>query len=147
MKKKRSLTIFFYKEADNLCNGKLELIGVQQGSTSDVKFEYANSLTIMMEGKTETGEKLYTNNPFYFADSVEPDELDEEGFNRRVDIARYFQETIEGKPDLIYLATTVNDLAGVYKWSFDSIPIILNKLEKVLDRYKVAIDSLGGGLF
>lgn len=137
-----------YPTAFNLCPEKIQMVGESIGNNSNIKYQVANKLSLMMQGKRPdtTGPTDTYQNPFYNPNSSNPDELDEEGFNKRVDFDWYFQKICGqgSKPDLIYLTTGPNDLVE-YGWQLGCEVLIAEKLKKVLRRIKASTDRLGGG--
>ncbi|WP_411898571.1 hypothetical protein [Elizabethkingia bruuniana] len=133
----------YYKKTYNLGAGKLQLVGSQ--GNEENKYTIANSLEIIM-----TGTVPYNNgtsgNPFYNPDSTEPNELDADGINKRIDFAWYFQQICgQGKyPKYIYFACGVNDILAL-GWNMDHLPFIQERLRIVLYRMKKACDSIAGG--
>ena len=130
-----------------LCNGKIEFVG-ESGSNINNRYQIANSLNIMMTGNrpNTTSPTNTAQNPFYNPNSNQPNELDADGFNKRVDFKWYFEKIcgIGQYPNLIYLTTGVNDIyyGG---WTFDLIEPTVERLHKVLSRMKAACDEIAGG--
>ena len=92
----------FTRELNSICDGKIRLVGSK--SYRGTQWEYCMYLENVFTGKNDVNNAL--NNPFYNPDSIEPDELGEDGFNKRVDFQWYF-ETICGNgkyPKLFYIS-------------------------------------------
>ncbi|MCL1671694.1 hypothetical protein [Elizabethkingia ursingii] len=132
-----------YKEAFNLGSGRIELVGKQGASTN--MYTIANSLELMMESAVPYNNGT-TGNPFFRPDSGQPNELDDDGFNKQMDIAWFIQSVCgAGKyPKYIYFACGVNDIyfGG---WRKESLPFIKERLKRVLYRIKKACDTIAGG--
>lgn len=132
-----------YKQALNMGKGRVELVGLQGELGS--KYTIGNSLEILME-TTIPYNNGTSGNPFFKPDSGMPNELDDDGFNKQMDIAWFIQSACgTGKyPKYIYLACGVNDIyfGG---WRKDSLPFIKERLKRVLYRIKKACDSIAGG--
>ncbi|MDV3982826.1 hypothetical protein CMT48_17300 [Elizabethkingia anophelis] len=132
-----------YKEAFNLGFGRVELVGMQ-GDASN-KYTIGNGLELLMESTVP-----YNNgtqgNPFFKPSSGQPNELDDDGFNKQMDIAWFIQSVCgAGKyPKYIYFACDVNDIyfGG---WRKESLPFIKERLKRVLYRIKKACDTIAGG--
>lgn len=123
----------FYPTTYNLGNGNIKLVGTK--STEDSKYELGNTL-----------HDLLTYGAFYDASSSEPNELDSDGWNKRVNIPKYLQEICgQGKyPRYIYIACGVNDIVDM-GWDINKLPLIRNKMRTVLGGIKKACDIIAGG--
>lgn len=130
----------------NICRGNIELIG--ENGTSLNKYQYVYHLNMIMNGKRASAEEQASTseNPFYNPNSSEPDELDDEGFNKRVDFKWYFQKTCgQGSfPNLFYLAIGANDIAAIWNWQYEGVEDTAIKLLKVIKRIKKACDEIAG---
>lgn len=132
-----------YKEAYNLGSGRIELVGLQ-GDASN-KYTIGNTLELLMESTVP-----YNNgtqgNPFFKPSSGQPNELDDDGFNKQMDIAWFIQSVCgSGKyPKYIFFGCGVNDIyfGG---WRIESLPFIKDRLKRVLYRIKKACDTIAGG--
>ena len=134
----------------NLCPNKLNLIGEDEYN-SFAPYQYVQRIHQLLVGKRSSdwgGEfDFHTDNPFYNPFSSEPDEIGEDGFNKRVDFAWYFNHAIgEGKyPDLIYLCIGVNDLGMAYNWDFSCVELVVNDVVAFCKKVKSACDAIAGG--
>lgn len=122
-----------YPPTFNLGEGNIQLVGTK--STADRKYEVGNLLSYMM-----------VSEPFYNIASTEPDIIDSDGWNKRVDLVNYFQSVCGvGKyPRYIYLASGVNDIVEL-GWDINSLPLVRNMMKSVLGRMKQACDTIAGG--
>lgn len=87
-----------------------------------------------------------SSNPFYNPSSSQPNELGEDGINKRVDFGWWFDKVI-GKgenPDLIYLATGPNDFV-TYGWSDVGIEPTVKRVVAICKKIKSVCDSRAGG--
>ncbi|MCL1666382.1 hypothetical protein M2T78_19120 [Elizabethkingia ursingii] len=133
----------YYKKTYNLGLGKLQLVGSQGGEEN--KYTIANSLELIMTSTVPYNEGT-SGNPFYNPDSTQPNELDADGINKKIDFAWYFQQICgQGKyPKYIYFACGVNDILTL-GWNIDHLPFIQDRLRIVLYRMKKACDAIAGG--
>ncbi|WP_407475252.1 hypothetical protein [Elizabethkingia anophelis] len=132
-----------YKQGFGLGSGRVELVG-KQGDSAQA-WTVGNSLENLMEGLVPYNNGT-TGNPFFKPDSGQPNELDDDGFNKQMDI-KWFIESVCGVgkyPKYIYFACGVNDIyfGG---WRKDSLPFIKERLKRVLYRIKKACDAIASG--
>ncbi|MCT4263339.1 hypothetical protein HZP32_14575 [Elizabethkingia anophelis] len=132
-----------YKQGFGLGSGRVELVG-KQGDSAQA-WTVGNSLENLMEGLIPYNNGT-TGNPFFKPDSGQPSELDDDGFNKQMDI-KWFIESVCGVgkyPKYIYFACGVNDIyfGG---WRKDSLPFIKERLKRVLYRIKKACDAIASG--
>jgi hypothetical protein len=143
-------------QALNLCAGKIRLVGEQEGVNSNIRYQYTMYLQDVFTGKRDIpygdsrGEGMaywQSHNPYYNPDSVEPDEVGEDGFNKRVDFAWYFQNACgAGKyPKLIYISIGANDYSQSGTWDLNIIPSLTVKHIALYKKIKAACDSIAGG--
>lgn len=134
--------VVVYPPTFNLGKGNIELVG--NLGAANQKYEIGNRLSLLMSGTGAVGDT--SANPFYDASSLKPNAIDKDGWNERVDIAKYFQSICgQGKhPDYIYLACGVNDIVDI-KWDVNALPLVRNRMLKVLGRIKAACDEIAGG--
>lgn len=127
----------------NLGKGNVELVGSLGDSTN--KYTIANKLSIIMTG-TNTNVSSTNGNPFFNSASTQPNELDADGWNKKIDFSWYFQKICgAGKyPKYIYLACGVNDIVD-YKWDNRYLIMVRNRMREVLVKIKKACDSIAGG--
>lgn len=133
----------FTRELNSICGGKIRLVGSQ--SYRGTHWDYCMYLKNVFTGKTD--EKQAANNPFYNPESTEPDELGEDGFNKRVDLRWYF-ETICGKgkyPKLLYISIGANDMGRFDGWTGEIIPDNAKRLLSLCKKIKSACDVIEGG--
>ena len=141
--------------ATNICDSKLRLVGemVQSGTRFQYLFQVASALTLKRDipyGDSAGNDKMYwmSHNPFYNPNSTEPDEIGEDGFNKRVDFQWYFENACgEGEfPGLIYMSIGANDI-GTFDnyWSGESIDVTAERLIAVCKKMKAACDAIAGG--
>ena len=133
----------FIRELNGICEGKIRLVGSQ--SYKGARWDYCMYLKNVFTGKNDV--KQTVNNPFYNPDSTEPDELGEDGFNKRVDF-RWFFETIcgDGKyPKLFYISIGANDMGRSDGWSGEIIPDNAKRLLSLCKKIKSACDEIEGG--
>ena len=141
--------------AINICNSKLRLVGemVHSGTNYQYLFQVASVLTGKRDipyGDSAGNNKTYwvEHNPFYNPDSIEPDEIGADGFNKRVDFQWYFENACGvGKyPELIYMSIGANDI-GTFDgyWSGASIDITAGRVIAVCKKMKSACDTIASG--
>ena len=133
----------FTRELNSICDGKIRLVGSK--SYRGTQWEYCMYLENVFTGKNDVNNAL--NNPFYNPDSIEPDELGEDGFNKRVDFQWYF-ETICGNgkyPKLFYISIGANDMGRSDGWSGEIIPDNAKRLISLCKKIKSACDDIEGG--
>ena len=137
----------------NVCPNKISLVGEINGNGT--KYQYflglktiVNSKRTIQYGDTAGQSPAYwmSNNPFYNPNSLLPDEIDVDGFNKRVDFAWYFENACgAGKyPKLIYLSIGANDIANDM-WSGDNILLTTQRLVNFCKRIKAGADTIAGG--
>lgn len=131
-----------YPATYNFGNGNIELVGRYGGPTN--KYEIGNKLSILMSGISSSLDT--SGNPFFDSSSSNPNELDLDGWNKKVDIAKYFQSVCgTGKhPDYIYMACGVNDIVD-FKWDMKALVAVSSMLSEVLTKIKEACDQISGG--
>lgn len=134
----------------NVCPGKLRLVGEQSW---EARYMYAYRISTLMTGKRSTGynpnrghNTSSTENPWYNPNSSQPDEVGEDGFNKRVDLAWYFDNACgQGKyPKLFYLAIGAND-APKNGWNFDLVEETTNNFVLLCKKIKKECDAIAGG--
>ena len=133
----------FTRELNGICEGKIRLVGSQ--SYKGARWDYCMYLKNVFTGKNDV--KQTVNNPFYNPDSTEPDELGEDGFNKRVDFEWYF-ETICGNgkyPKLFYISIGANDMGRSDGWSGEIIPDNAKRLISLCKKIKSVCDEIEGG--
>lgn len=132
-----------YKQGFGMGAGRVELVGKQ--GLSNFAYTIGNSLEILME-TTVPYNNGTSGNPFFNPASGQPNELDDDGFNKQMDI-KWFIEGVCGigkYPKYIYLACGVNDI-WLGGWRKDSLLFIKERLKRVLYRIKKACDTIAGG--
>lgn len=134
----------------NICPGKINLVGE---NSWEARYMYVYSLKVLMQGKRDIpynpnmGHATSTTmNPWYNPDSTEPDEVGEDGFNKRVDIPWYFTNACgSGRyPKLFYIAIGANDIAS-QGWRFDLVPQVTTNFVKLCKKIKTECDKIEGG--
>ena len=133
-----------YLPSYNISKGNLELVG--QLGRAENKYEIGNKLSTLMEGDFGNGVGYNDHNPFYDVTSAKPNTIGADGWNQRVDIAKYLQSVCgAGKyPDYIYIACGVNDIAEL-GWDIKQLPLVRNRMKAVLSKIKAACDFIAGG--
>ena len=138
----------------NVCPNKLNLVGEQMGTISGARYCYVYKIQQILTGTRNTnynpnrGEQMDGNsNPFYNRNSSNPNTIDEDGFNRRVDFNWYFDNACgAGKyPKLFYIALGANDIYNTWNWSFDGVKPTTELMLKVIKRIKSVCDERAGG--
>lgn len=138
----------------DVCHNKLNLVGEQLGSVSGVRYCYVNRIQQILTGKRSTdynpniGDVKNPNiNPFYNRNSSNPDTVDSEGWNRRVDFGWYFDNAcgVGNYPKLFYVALGANDIYETWNWSFDGVKPTTELLLKVIKKIKSVCDERAGG--
>lgn len=146
----------------NICPNKINLIGESGRNGTRYQFVYRlgdifiNKRDIPYGSEEATGTYWQQNhNPFYNPDSTEPDELDENGMNKRVDFIWYFRNACgEGKyPKLIYIGIGANDSnpsksEGYGNFSEADIPFLKlqgSRIVALCKKIKSACDTIAGG--
>lgn len=130
----------------NICPGKIRLVGEQNW---EARYVYAYTLDVLMTGKRTTAynpnighSTSSTKNPWYNPDSTQPDEIGDDGFNKRVDLPWYFNNACgQGKyPKLFYIAIGINDMADI-----SLTESITEKFVLLCKKIKTECDAIAGG--
>lgn len=141
--------------ATNVCQSKMHLVG--EMNLSNTRFQYLFKAEMAMTGKRDLpyGDAransisyFASHNPFYNPNSSQPDEIGQDGFNKRVDFGWYFQNACgNGKyPDLIYMSIGANDIgtSDTY-WSGNSVSVTVERVVAICKKMKAACDTIAGG--
>lgn len=139
--------------ATNICNGKINLIGEinEDGTHFAYNFQVATVLTgkrdVAFGGVQNWGTYFRDHNPFYNPSSSQPDEVGEDGFNKRVDFEWYFRNACPNGewPGLIYICIGANDIGTPDGWSGNIIPQTVDNVIAVAKKMKSACDAIAGG--
>jgi len=134
----------------NICPGKINMVGENSWNT---RYMYVYSLRVLMRGKRDIpydpniGHVYSTSrNPWYNPNSAEPDEIGEDGFNKRVDLPWYFDNAcgVGRYPKLFYVAIGVNDIAS-QGWGYETVPGIVANFVLLCKKIKTECDNIAGG--
>ena len=130
----------------NKTKGKLRLYG-EYGDAENKYTQIEGAVTFYNKRTSTSGATENFQNPFYNPNSQEPDEIGEDGFNKRVDFGWWFDNNIGvGKiPNLIYMALGPNDYANVYNWDVKYLGVLTDRVVAICKKIKKACDDRVGG--